>query len=171
MSSDQHMHMTCRAMAISDTLLSIVTNSVRGTQVLDELDLSNTEIEQTCRMYEKFLCNMALLRWQREKMMQQVSTTYKLGDEEWLAQVASEQDNIKSFLSASAAIESMYIWLRKETELYCDLITSVCLEVRFCTRNMLHLVHVGHGVIHGYAGRNILLICLARFCPCLSGVR
>jgi hypothetical protein len=83
-------------------------------------------------MYEKFLCNMALLRWQREKMMQQVMTAYKLSDDDWLAQVASEQGNIKSFLSASAAIESMYIWLRKETELYCDLITSVCLEVSRC---------------------------------------
>ena len=100
-------------------------------QVLDALDLSSAEIEQTCRMYEKFLCNMSLLRWQREKMMQQVMNTYKLGDEEWLSQVASEQGNIKSLLSASAAIESMYIWQRKETELYCDLITSVCLEVTY----------------------------------------
>lgn len=97
--------------------------------MLDELDLSSAEIEQTCRMYEKFLCNMALLRWQREKMVEQVGAHYKLGDEDWLGMVTSEQRNLKGYLKASAAIESMYIWLRRETELYCDLITSVCLEV------------------------------------------
>jgi hypothetical protein len=98
-------------------------------QVANDLDLPSPQMEATCRHYDKFLCDMGLLRWQREKMMQQLVDAYKLRDEDWLSHMANEQLSVKSFLSAGAAIEAMYIWLRKETELYCELIISVCLEV------------------------------------------
>lgn len=99
-------------------------------QVVDELHLTATEIEQTCRMYEKYLCNMAVLRWQREKMSARLAAAYQQPDSDWQAQVTHEQTQLQGFLSASASIETLYTWLRKETELYCDLLTSVCLEVR-----------------------------------------
>lgn len=97
--------------------------------MVDELHLTSAEVEQTCRMYEKYLCNMAVLRWQREKMSARLAGSYQPSDDEWLQQVTHEQSQLQGFLSASASIETLYMWLRKETELYCDLLTSVCLEV------------------------------------------
>lgn len=128
----------------------------KAAKVLDELDLSSAEIEQTCRMYEKFLCNMALLRWQREKMVEQVGAHYKLGDEDWLGMVTSEQRNLKGYLKASAAIESMYIWLRRETELYCDLITSVCLEIWRPTTFMRQITAAAPGMVDFLAMLEVL---------------
>lgn len=97
--------------------------------MVDDLHLTSAEVEQTCRMYEKYLCNMAVLRWQREKMGARVAQAYQPTDEEWQQQATHEQSQLRAFLSASASIETLHTWLRKETELYCDLLTSVCLEV------------------------------------------
>eukprot|EP00892_Ulva_mutabilis_P012201 jgi/Ulvmu1/9353/UM050_0105.1 len=115
--------------------------------VADELHLTAAEEEQTCRMYEKYLCNMAVLRWQREKMGARLAAAYATSDEEWQVQATHEQSQLRAFLSASASVETLYTWLRKETELYCDLLTSVCLEIWRPTTFMRHMTASAPGIV------------------------
>jgi hypothetical protein len=101
-------------------------------QALDAMEMMQQEQDESVRLYERYLCAMAMLRVQRESMLQQLCSAYELTDTAWLQQLASEKLQKKNYLSVSATIETLHIWLRKETELFCDLLSAVVMDVRCC---------------------------------------
>jgi hypothetical protein len=99
--------------------------------VLDEMNVSDAELAESVRLYEKYLRGMALLRVQRRNMLAQLARAYDQPDGAWAEQLARSDLQQRNWLAASASMEALQIWQRKETELYCELLEGVVVDVRF----------------------------------------
>ena len=99
-------------------------------QALNAMQVSEEESQAMLHLHEKYVCALAVLRVQRFNMVGQLRAAYQQTAEEWLQVLSRLHLQHKSFLGAAAAIETLYTWLRKESELFCDLFLSVVLNVR-----------------------------------------
>ena len=99
-------------------------------QVLDAMTPSHQETVDSVRLYENYVDAMAMLRMQRASMAQQLRASFEMPDADWAALLSDAALQQKTFLSASATIETLHIWQRKETELYCELLTNIAVDVR-----------------------------------------
>ena len=99
-------------------------------QVLAAIELSEEERQESVRAFERFVCGLATLRARRAAVVAQLAAEYGCSGAEWLGRVATEAVVHRQYLAGSAAVAALTGWLRAETDLFCDLLTGVMLEVR-----------------------------------------
>jgi hypothetical protein len=125
-------------------------------QALEAMNLTTHEKDRMLVLYEKYVCNLAALRTQRDNVFSQLSQAQQQPAGEWVEILGNAQRQHKAFLSGSAATETLCRWLWKETDLFCDLFSAVVLDVRAvgCFLCMMHVVC--HLCIHAEHTMDIL---------------
>jgi hypothetical protein len=98
-------------------------------QAINAMNMTAHEKDRMLLLYEKYACNLAVLRTQRDNIFSQLSQAQQQPGNVWVELLANGQLQHKAFLAGTAATETLYGWLGKETDLFCDLFTSVVLDV------------------------------------------